>query len=168
MKLPSWPVLFVILAACGGPSADRPLTLPLGMSRAELPSRLQPFEYCAGDRTQGETEVFPRCDRVGTDLGASWVVADYDDDTVVRIQRWEKFADDQQGLDRFNALVEQRAKSSAPSDDARGQIAARQELPAGTKTWVAFRSGDTLVGIYLLTPSPPENAQVLEQLIAAQ
>jgi len=38
-------------------------------------------------------------------------------------------------------------------------------LPAGTRSVKAFRGDDgVVIGIYLLTPSPPENANVLEQV----
>jgi hypothetical protein len=56
-----------------------------------------------------------------------------------------------------------------PSDEARRQLTQRQDLPGGTRSWTAFRSGDhTLVGVYLLTPTPPENASVMEELVAAR
>lgn len=159
--------VLVIFAACGGPSADRPLTIPIGMKRALLPAELHRFEYCKGDPTDESTELFPRCDRVGVELGSSWVLAEYEEDRVVRLQRWERFAEENQGVERFNSLVEQRtAASGPPSDDARGLISAQQNLPAGTKTWVAFHAGEhALVGIYLLDPQPPENANVLEEIV---
>lgn len=162
-----WCAAFVILAACGGASADRPLTVPIGLTRSALPAELHRFEYCEGDRPTDNTQVFPRCDRVGVELGMSWVVAGYEGDRVVRIQRWERYPEEQNGVDRFNALVEQRAKASGPpSEQAKGLIAAQQPLPPGTKSWVAFHAGEhALVGVYLLDPQPPENANILEEIV---
>ena len=139
--------------------------MTLGTNRDALPGALHDFEYCQIEPTISDTEVFPRCKRVGSELGESWVEATYEDDKVVRIRRWEKFGEEKHGLDRFNALVEQRAKDNPPTDDARRTLAAQQELPNGTKTWVAFKAGTSLVAVYLLDPTPPENAQVLEEIV---
>lgn len=156
----------VMLVGCGAASADRPLTIGLGSNRDALPAALKDAGYCQIEPTISDTEIFPRCERVGSELGDSWVEATYEDDRVVRIRRWEKFGEDRHGLDRFNALVEQRAQDSAPSEDAKKALGAQQPLPNGTKTWVAFQSGGSLIGVYLLDPTPPENAQVLEEIVA--
>jgi hypothetical protein len=168
-------VLIVILGACGGPSAERPLDVPVGVARDRLPAELRRFEYCEGDgggRTVKEieaasTQMFPRCKVTGSEYGESWVIAHYDrGGRTVRLQRWERFADEQRGLDRFNALVEQRSKRSPPTEEAKALVSAQQDLPVGTRTWVAFRAGDrAVVGVYLLEPRPPQHATVLEEIL---
>lgn len=160
-------VLVAMVASCGGPSAEGPLTVTVGMARDRLPAELHRFEYCQRDEPQADTEVFPRCDSPGVEFGQSWVVAHYDNGRVVRIQRWERFAEEGRGVERFNTLVEKRSALVGPPDpDAKRQVAGQQELPKGTKTWVAFRAGDrSLVGVYLLEPSPPEYASVLEEIV---
>jgi len=161
----------VLIAACGGPSAERPLDVTVGVSRDELIRELRSFEYCQHDQAVHESETFPRCEVTGVEFGQSWVVAHYDEGgRVTKVQRWERYPEDQRGVERFNALVEQRTKANGPStEEAKKLIVARQELPAGTRTWVAFRRGETtLVGVYLLQPSAPENATVLEEIIDAR
>ncbi len=159
-------LLVVAVVGCGGASAEGPLDVSIGMPRDRLAAQLHRFEYCKQRDPAKETEVFPRCDTTGVEFGQSWVVAHYFNDRVVRLQRWERYEDAGRGLDRFNALVEKRAALNGPPDaEAKRQIAGQQELPLGTKTWVAFRAGPALVGVYLLDPSPPENATVLEEII---
>jgi hypothetical protein len=158
----------MVLASCGGTSAQTPLDVPVGLRRDQLRDELRRFEYCQKEEVVDHTEVFPRCKITGTELGESWVVAHYDESgRAVKVQRWERYAEEQRGLDRFNALIEKRsAQSGPPSDDAKAQLSAQQPLPEGTKTWVAFTSGTSaLVGVYLLDPSPPQNAMILEELV---
>lgn len=160
-----------LLAACGGASAEAALTVPIGTTRDQLAVELRRHQYCTGKdhvAPGATTETFPRCDAPGHEFSQSWVVAHFDGSgRVIKIQRWERYEDEGRGLERFNQLVEKRAAvSGPPSEDAKSILAAEQELPAGTKTWVAFSGGDhAVVGVYLLTPRPPEYATVLEEIV---
>lgn len=167
----SWAFLWVgLLAACGGASAEGPLTVPIGTTRDQLAGDLRRHQYCVGKEfvpPEAVSETFPRCDTPGVEQSQSWVVAHFEHGRAVKIQRWERFAEADRGLARFNELVEKRATAAGPpSEDAKALIGAQQPLPAGTKTWAAFRAGDdALVGIYLLDPTAPQNAQVLEEIV---
>jgi hypothetical protein len=159
--------LWAVLAACGGVSAEAPLTVPIGTTRDQLAGDLRRHEYCEGKERpapRDTTETFPRCDTPGAEHSQSWVVAHFDGGgRAVKIQRWERHAEEARGLERFNELIEKRG---TPSDEAKSLIAGQQELPEGTRTWVAFRVGErTLVGVYHLTPRPPGYATVLEEII---
>jgi hypothetical protein len=158
----------LVAVGCGG-SPDAPLSVPLGLPRAQATVELRRRDFCPRDEVATATAVYPRCDRPGTEWADVWVVADFDRDTLIRLRRWERFADDSRAVARWNELVEKRvAAGQRPSDDARQALRRRQDLPAGTRSWTAFRSGDrTLVAVYLLTPSPPENASVMEELVSA-
>ncbi len=167
------PGLVLVLAtaaipACGGASADRPLTVPVGLTRDGLVTELRAHEYCPGKDRPSEREVFERCDVPGVEFGQSWVVAYFVDGRVIRLQRYERYADDARTQERFNQLVEKRSVDGPPSDEARALLA-RRDLPVGTRTWVAFRAGETtLAGVFLLTPTPPENATILEEIIRVE
>jgi hypothetical protein len=144
--------------------------VPLGIDRTALVHQLRGHAYCQGADPAApgdETEMFPRCDQPGVEYGQSWVVATYDGGgRVVKLQRWEKFVDAARGLDRFNELVAGRTRADGPSSaEARSLISAEQSLPAGTRSWVAFREPDSLIGVYLLDPHPPGYANVLEELL---
>jgi hypothetical protein len=159
---------------CGGASAQTPLDLPMGTTRAELVHQLRSHEYCEGREPAAEaalTETFPRCSAPGAEYAQSWVVAYYDEGgRVVKVQRWEKYAEPDRALDRFNELVEKRTQAAGtPSVEAKQIIGRQEPLPMGTTTWVAFPSGEyAAVGVYLLDPSPPENANVLEEIVEIQ
>ncbi|MCA9679270.1 MAG: hypothetical protein KC464_29840, partial [Myxococcales bacterium] len=160
-------VVLVLLAACGGASADRPLDVPLGLTRDRLIGELRRLEYCPGHEPPSAREVYEKCHVPGVEQGQSWVVAYFDGDRTVRLDRFERYPTDALTSERFNQLVEKRSAVAPPSEEARAAIAAQQELPAGTQTWVAFDGGDgTLVGVYMLTPRPPENATILEQVLS--
>jgi hypothetical protein len=165
--------LLCLLAACGGASVQAPLNVAIGTTRAELVAQLR-GAYCQGpeEPTEGAlTETFPRCDAPGAEYAQSWVVAYFDDSgRVMKLQRWEKYGEADRALERFNELVEKRSQAAGPpSDAAKKQIGSQEELPMGTRTWVAFPRGETaLVGVYLLDPRPPEYANVLEEIVEIQ
>lgn len=155
--------LLVLFAACGGPGAEAPLAVPLGLTHDQTARALHDHQYCKTadpHRAAAELqklETYPRCDRTAAEWGDSWVTALYDGDKLVELRRWERYADDARALERWNALVGERMKTGEPSDPP-------AKLPPGTKAVRAFRAGSVAVAVYLLTPSPPENANILEKL----
>jgi hypothetical protein len=163
MKLP---VLVGLLAACGGPSAEAPLTVNLGITHDVAERELAAHQFC---RVHGQPdanhELYPRCDRTAAELGEAWVNATFEGDRLVELRRWERYPDDNRAIERWNEMLAARSKVSTPSDEALQHLRERGVLPAGTRSVKAFRGDDgVVIGIYLLTPSPPENANVLEQV----
>jgi hypothetical protein len=166
------PIPFVFaLAACGGAAADSPLTMQLGLSHAATESQLRSHHFCLETHPSVVTHTqkqqkYPRCDRAASEHGDAWVIAIYDQDKLVELRRYERFGDDNRAVERWNELVAARMKKAPASDDALQQIQAKGVLPAGTRAVKAFPGEPgTVVGVYLLQPSPPENAQILEQVI---
>ncbi len=161
-------VVPVILAACaGGLAAEHPLTIPLGIDRTAADSALEKHKYCHKvDGPRPEVETYPRCARAGMEWGESWVMATYKQDKLVELRRYERYTDDARATERWNQLVSERAKLAPDSDEARQALRTRL-LEPGTRTMKAFRIDDaTVVGVYLLTPKPPEDASILEAVIS--
>lgn len=155
------------LAACGGANADLPLTVPLGLTHKAAEQQLHAHQFCHAG--QGELprkiELYPRCDRTAAELGDAWVTATFDGDRLVELRRWERYGDDDHALQRWNELVAERAKTSTPSDEALQALRDKGLVEEGTRMVKAFRDNDgTVVGVYLLTPIPPQNANVLEKI----
>jgi hypothetical protein len=167
-------LLLWVVAGCGGASAQAPFDVPVGTTRAQLVGQLRDRSYCQGPEEASPgalTETFPRCSAPGAEYAQSWVVAWFDEGgRVTKLQRWEKYAESDRALDRFNELVEKRTQAAGPpSVAAKQQLGAQQSLPSGTQTWVAFPRGEyELVGVYLLDPRPPEYANVLEEIVEIQ
>lgn len=157
-----------ILAGCGGRiSAEHPLTIPLGLARTDADAALRKHQYCIEvDGPRPEVETYPRCERAGFEWGESWVTAKYKDDKLVELRRYERIADEARATERWNQLVGERVKAGAdPSDEAIAALRARP-LEHGTRSMKAFRvDASTVVGIYLLTPTPPEDANILEAVL---
>jgi hypothetical protein len=152
-------------AGCASQRAEGPLYLSLGMSRSDTAAALRHYDFCAQAEPAKDDEVYPQCDRPGTGYGDAWVIAHYDMGRLVRVQRFERWADDARAADRWNQLVEKRSAKMAVSTDARARISARQSIPEGTKTWAAFQSGDDLVGVYLLAPASADSPRILEEIL---
>jgi hypothetical protein len=160
--------IVLVLAGCAHAS-DGPLEVPLGLPRAQLPAELRPFEYCpAAERTWGPQETFAHCDTPGSDWGESWVVVEYAGDHATRVARYERYGDDARAIDRWNKLVNARAKKAAPTAEARAAVTAKHTLPPGTRSWQAFPGDHTVAAVYLLTPRPPDNASVLEEILPTE
>lgn len=162
---------FVALAAllgCAGATADAPLRVKLGIPRDQAISELRAAKFCfTPDGPAQKVETFKRCDTPGSDHHESWVVARYDQLQLVELRRYERFNDDTRALERFNQLVAARAELSPEAGDA-GKAALRKDgaLEPGTKMMKAFQTdADTIVGVYLLTPMPPEQASILEAVV---
>jgi hypothetical protein len=161
-------VLFV--AACGGASAESPLTVQLGLTHDQTAKMLEGHQFCletssATIASTQQKQVYPRCKRAASELGEAWVIAIYDGDKLVELRRFERYGEDDKAVERWNALVSERMKTSPPDEAALQQIKDKGLLEPGTRTVKAFRGeAGTVVGVYLLTPSPPENANVLEKV----
>lgn len=115
-----------------------------------------------------KVETYPRCERAGTDWGAGWIKATYDDSgKLTELRRYEQFSDQERAVERWNQLVADRMKASPDAADAGDALRRRGPLEPGTRSVKAFQlDPTTIVAVYLLTPSPPENASILEAILA--
>ncbi|MBV8756285.1 MAG: hypothetical protein JO257_03350 [Deltaproteobacteria bacterium] len=156
----------LLATACGGANADQPLTIPLGLTHKQAEAQLHAHQFCHAQGQLPQTqEMYPRCDRTASELGDAWVTATFDGDRLVELRRWERYGDDDHAVARWNELIAARSKTSTPSDEALEALKEKGVAEPGTKTVKAFRDKDgTVVGIYLLTPQPPQNANVLEKI----
>jgi hypothetical protein len=159
-------VLLGLWVACGGPTAESPLAIQLGLTHTATTQALHAHQFCREPgQIDAKQELFPRCDRTGAEVSDAWVSASFDGDKLVELQRWERYGDDERAVERWNELLAARTKISQPSDEALLHLRARGLLPPGTRSVKAFREDTGIViGVYLLNPSPPEQANVLEQI----
>ncbi|HUS31212.1 MAG TPA: hypothetical protein VMZ53_22030 [Kofleriaceae bacterium] len=163
-------VLVFFAAACGGATAESPLTVQLGLNHDQTKQMLAQHQFCleTSSSTVAATQqkqVYPRCNRPAAEHGEAWVVAMYDGDKLVELRRFESYGDDARAVERWNELITERMKTSQPDDAALQQIKEQGMLEPGTRSVKAFRGEPgTVVGVYLLTPSPPANANVLEKV----
>ena len=156
-----------VLAGCAGPTAESPITVSLGAPREQVIADLEKkHRYCAKPAHRPPptgTDTYPRCDRPGAEWGESWITAKYEDGKLVELKRYERFADDARAVERWNQLIGDRAKVTP--EDATAVMRARP-LEPGTRSMKAFKVGaNTIVGVYLLTPTPPEDASILEAIV---
>lgn len=159
------PLVFGV--ACGGMTAEAPLTVPLGLDHDQALKELAKHRYCVKQGTPpAKLETYPRCDRPGPEWGESWVTARYDrDNKLVELRRYERFSDQRRATERWQQLVTERQRLS-PATDAALVDARDQFLIAGTKSVKAFRIDDhTVVGVFLLEPTPPDDASILEYVL---
>jgi hypothetical protein len=159
-------ILLLLLTSCGGITAEHPLTVPLGLTRDQAVAKLEAHKYCPrSGEPAARLETYPRCDRPGAEWGESWVVARYESDKLIELRRYERYSDDNRAVERWNQLVTERAKLDTESPEATTALRAKL-LEPGTRMMKAFRvDAGTVVGIYLLTPTPPESASVLEAVL---
>jgi len=164
----------VFLLGCGGAAAESPLTVSLGLTHNATEAALKKHQFCL-ETSSGtvshmqQKQNYPRCNRPASEQGDAWVVARYEGDKLVELRRLERFGDDNVAVQRWNELVEARMKISPASDEALKAIKDRGQIEPGTRTVKAFKNADgTVVAVYLLNPSPPENASVLERVSYAQ
>jgi hypothetical protein len=158
--------LVFLACACGGPTAEAPLTVPLGLTHTQTEQALHDHQFCrqSHDLPQKQ-ELYPRCARTASELGDAWVTAEFDGDRLIELRRWERYSDDAAAVQRWNDLVTARMKVSTPSDEAIDALKEKGSIEPGTRTVKAFRDKDgSVVGVYLLTPSAPQNANVLEKI----
>ncbi len=157
----------VLVSGCGGVSAEAPLTVKLGADRAQTLAVLKSHKFChtedGGPKPNPET--YPRCERPGAEWGESWVSARFDQDHLVELKRYERFSDQGRAVERWNQLVGDRMKLHPTAPDAQVELQARA-LEPGTTSMKAWRlDAQTVVGVYLLTPTAPENASILEAIV---
>ncbi len=157
--------LAALVPACGGITAEHPLTISLGLQRDRVTTELKKHKYChTADGPAPNLDLYPRCGRVGTEYGESWVTGRFENDRLIELRRYERFSDDVHATERWNQLVTDRNTLTPGSAEADAALRARP-LEPGTRTVKAFRvDAETIVGVYLLTPSPPENASILEAI----
>jgi hypothetical protein len=156
----------VLVVACAGPGAEAPLTVTLGLSHEQTDQALHKHQYChKSGEPEGRRELYPRCERAGSEWGDSWVTASFDGNRLVELRRFERYADDARAMERWNELVQARSKTTAPSDEALQALKDKGLLESGTRAVKAFRADEvTVIGVYLLNPSPPDRASVLEKI----
>jgi hypothetical protein len=157
----------LLVSACGGVTAETPLTLKLGLDRAHTTSSLAAHKFCHKEDggTQPNPETYPRCDRAGAEWGEAWVSARFEKDLLIELKRYERFSDEGRAVERWNQLVGDRMKLHPDAADAQAELQARS-LEPGTRSMKAWRlDAQTVVGVYLLTPTAPENASILEAIV---
>ena len=162
-----------MLAACGGPRAEAPLTMQLGLSHDATESALRAHQFCLQESSSTvkhtqQKQFYPRCARAEAEHGDAWVIALYEGDQLVELRRYERYGDDARAVERWNELIATRLKQAPASEQALDKIKQRGLLQVGTRSVKAFDGEPgTVVGVYLLTPYPPDNANVLEQVMYA-
>jgi len=163
--------LILAICACGGPAAESPITVQLGTPRDQVVADLKAkHRYCAKTDVRPAppptgSDVYNRCERAGAEWGESWIKVQYEENKLVELKRYERFADDARAIERWNELIGQRAKVTPESAEATAALKGRL-LEPGTRSMKAFKVDDTtVVGVYLLTPTPPEDASVLEAIV---
>ncbi|MEZ4401616.1 MAG: hypothetical protein R3B06_16440 [Kofleriaceae bacterium] len=168
MRPTSTLLLAAAVVGCAAQRAQGPLDVPLGLTVDATAQAVRRYDFCraapadgVGDRSR---ELFPQCGRPGVAFADAWVVAHYRGDRLVRLQRFERWAEADRAAARWNQLIERRSTRGGPSATARDRLFARQGLPAHVQSWVAFERDDALVGLYLLTPTSPTEPAILEEL----
>ncbi len=166
MRLLSSIVLVGVSAGCASTTAEAPLTISLGLGREATTTALHDHQYCHKVDPPQKIETYPRCNRVGSEWGESWVTAAFENDKVVEIRRWERFTEDSHAVERWNQLVLERNKIVPESEGALAVLRTQGLLQPGTRAVKAFQiDPTTVVAVYLLAPSPPEEASVLEKIV---
>lgn len=162
------------LAACGGTAAESPLTMQLGLTHDATEQQLRAHQFCLETssstvKSTQQKQVYPRCERTAAEHGDAWVIAIYDGDKLVELRRYERYGDDNRAVERWNELIAERMKKSAVSETALQKLKDKGLLQSGTRSVKAFDGEPgTVVGVYLLTPYPPDHANVLEQVTYAE
>lgn len=156
-----------LLAGCAGAAAEAPLTVKLGVHRDQAATELRAAHYCHEiDGPPQKLETYPRCKRAGAEWGESWITARYEGDTLVELRRWERYTDDARAVERWNQLIGDRMKLTPDAPDASSSLRTNGGLEPGTRSMKAFRiDADTIVGVFLLEPTPPQEANVLELIV---
>lgn len=159
-------LIAVFSTACGGITAESPITLKVGTDRTTARKQLHDHKFCHTEDggQQPNPERFPRCARAGSEWGESWVSVRYENEKVVEVKRYETFSDDNRAIERWNQIVADRMKLHPNAPDAGSELQG-PTLEPGTRSVKAWRlDNQTIVAAYLLTPTAPENASVLEAI----
>jgi hypothetical protein len=164
-------LVFLALVGCGGASAEAPLTMKLGLTHDATEAELKAHQFCLETSSSTvkhtqQKQTYPRCQRAAAEQGDAWVIARYEGDKLIELRRFERYGEDDHAVQRWNDLVAARMKIKPASDTALQQIKDRGLIEPGTRTVKAFEGADgTVIGVYLLTPSPPDNASILEKVV---
>jgi hypothetical protein len=148
--------------------------MQLGLSHAQTEQALREHQFCLETSSSTvkhtqQKQLYPRCKRAAAEHGEAWVVALYDGDRLVELRRYERYGDDNRAVERWNQLIEARTKKAPASPEALQQIKDKGLLQPGTRSVQAFvGEPGTVVGVYLLQASPPDNANILEQVTSAK
>src|SRR3954466_4587768 len=99
MRLIPFVLVALVGAACGGASAESPLTVKLGLSHDATERALKEHQFClerssSTVATTQQKQIYPRCERAASELGEAWVVAIYEGDKLVELRRLERYGDD--------------------------------------------------------------------------
>jgi len=167
------PLVFC-MGACGGAAAESPLTVTLGITHDQTEAALKKHQFCLDMRSSevkatARKQTYPRCDRPAAEQGDAWVTARYEGDKPVELRRPERYGDDNHAGRRWNDLLAPRLKLAPESPEAQQQLKDFGGIEPGTRAMKAFKNADgTVVGVYLLTPSAPDNANILEKISYAR
>jgi hypothetical protein len=166
------PIVAALAGPAGGCAAQRaqgPLAIHLGLTPPATARAVRDYDFCrradadaADDRSE---ETFAQCGRPGVVYGDAWVVAHYQDGRVIKLQRFERWADAGRAASRWNQLIERYTVDGPASQEARDRIFGRQRIPEGTEAWVAFDRGEELIGLYLLRPADASAPSILEEIV---
>jgi hypothetical protein len=158
-----------VLAGCGA-GAGVALDIAPGISRAETKDALSKYEYCRKAGPVRPSQTYETCSGPGVTYGHSWVVAEFDGDTLTQLQRWERFSDPERATDRWHELVTKRAEiNGPPSDRVREKLRNMRGVPANAISWAAFASTDfsVVIGVYLLEAVDSDDPNILEEILIA-
>ena len=97
---------------------------------AETARAVRAYDFCLHDGPRTSEEMFWACDHPGLGDRDAWVIARYDGGVLVRLQRFERWADQAAARQRWDALIARRAEAGPPSTGAREQLDLEDELPA--------------------------------------
>lgn len=161
---------FVVGVGGCGASAGVPLQVTPGISRAETNEALSRYEYCRKAGPVRPTQTYEHCAGPGVEYGHSWVVAEFDGDTLTKLQRWERFSDPERATDRWHELVTRRAEvNGPPSERVREKLRNMRGVPANAISWAAFTTTDfsTVIGVYLLEAVDDDDPNILEEILVA-
>ena len=152
-------------SACAGVSAEAPLLIAPGQSREATVAALQHHEFCRPKHPPAALETYPRCDRPGSEDGDAWVQAEYRDNQLIELRRFERYASPAVASNRWNQLVAAYAERAPITEAARAAYRAKRKLPAGVKRWVAVQWKDAICAVSLLTPESDEAPALLENVL---
>ncbi len=162
-------ILCCVGFGCGGASSGWVGVIP-GQSRVEAEGSLDRSNYCRGGAATHTIQKYERCGVTGFENVQSWVVVNYNKTgKVVRARRLKRFGSHGEAVKGWNLRWENmRNELGKSSNEARAQLGVLGEIPEGAITWKVWFSASKghLIGLYLVKPSEPSDAQVVEVIRA--